>query len=285
MRGARLALGIALVAVAAGGATAADTAPRPPCSSSSRCAAPPRPSPRSRGPSGARSRRAYGAPVDLQVEHLDLPDASVVPYARRLVDLLREKYAGRRVDVVVVEEGQALRFLLENREALFPGVPVVFTDVTRRSVAGLRAPPGRDRGLPGARGPEDGPRGSRPPPRGPPGRARRRLLSRGQGLRGLRPEARRGPKPRAWRRCSLGGLPLDEQLLRLSQLPRRQRGDLRQLPGRLPGPVHGLARRPPPRHAGVERPGLRGVGGVARPRDRGRGPHRLSGPRREERPS
>jgi PAS domain S-box-containing protein len=84
--------------------------------------------------------KAYGAPVDLQVEHLDLPNASAVPYARRLVDLLQAKYAGRRIDVVVTMRLEALRLLLDNREALFPNVPVVFSDVSRASVEGMRLP-------------------------------------------------------------------------------------------------------------------------------------------------
>ena len=141
MRGARLALGMALVAVAAGGATAADSAPPPTVLLlfSLRSTAPAV----SEIEASFRSEveKAYGAPVDIQVEHLDVPDESVVPYARRLVDLLREKYAGRRIDVVVARRLEALRFLLENREALFPGVPVVFSDVSRRSVEGLRLPP------------------------------------------------------------------------------------------------------------------------------------------------
>jgi hypothetical protein len=35
--------------------------------------------------------KGFGAPVDVHVEYLDLPDASVVPYGRLLVDLLHEK--------------------------------------------------------------------------------------------------------------------------------------------------------------------------------------------------
>jgi formate hydrogenlyase transcriptional activator len=219
LRGARLALGIALAAVAAGGATAADTATPPTVlllfSLRSTAPAVSEIEASFRG----EVEKAYGAPVDLQVEHLDLPDASVVPYARRLVDLLREKYGGRPVDVVVVQEGQALRFLLENREALFPGVPVVFTDVTRRSVAGLRLPPD----VTGAFLVLEGQRtvrvaldlhpearrvvlfsGSSPADKAFEAYARTLVEARSPGMETL----------------SLGGLPLDQQLLRLSQLPR-----------------------------------------------------------------
>jgi formate hydrogenlyase transcriptional activator len=218
LRGARLALAVALVAVTAGGATAADSAHPPTVlllfSLRSTAPAVSEIEASFRG----EVEKAYGAPVDLQVEHLDLPDASVAVYTRRLADLLREKYAGRRVDVVVVQEGQALRLLLENRDALFPGVPVVFTDVTRRSIAGLRLPPE----VTGAF-----------------------LVLEGQRTVSvavdLHPEARRvvlvagsSPADRAFEAVgkglvearspgmetvSLAGLPLDEQLRRLAELP------------------------------------------------------------------
>jgi formate hydrogenlyase transcriptional activator len=218
LRGSRLAIGVALAAVAAGGAAVAETSPPPTVLLlfSLRTTAPA--VSEMEGSFRGEVERAYGAAVDLQVEHLDLPDASVVPYARRLVDLLHEKYAGRHVDVVVAQEGQALRFLLENREALFPGVPVVFTDVTRRSIAGLTLPPD----VTGAF-----------------------LVLEGQRTirvaLDLHPEARRvvlfagsSPADRAFEAfgrtlveagrpgmetLSLGGLPLDEQLMRLSRLP------------------------------------------------------------------
>jgi len=141
LRGARLALGIALAAGAAGGATAADSAQPPTVLLlfSLRNTAPAV----SEIEASFRSEleKAYGAPVDIQVEHLDVPDESAAPYARRIVDLLREKYAGRRIDVVVTMRLEALRLLLDNREALFPGVPVVFSDVSRASVEGMRLPP------------------------------------------------------------------------------------------------------------------------------------------------
>jgi hypothetical protein len=81
-----------------------------------------------------------GSPVDLRVEYLDLPDEGAVPYARRLADLLAEKYAGQPIDVVVVQRPEALAFLLQNREALFPRVPIVFTDVSPDELVRLKPP-------------------------------------------------------------------------------------------------------------------------------------------------
>ena len=71
-----------------------------------------------------------GGPVDFRVEYLDLPDEGAVPYVRRLSDLLVNKYAGQAINVVVVQRPEALSYVLDNRKTLFPGVPIVFTDVT-----------------------------------------------------------------------------------------------------------------------------------------------------------
>ena len=185
----------------------------------------------------------------------------MVPYARRLVALLQEKYSGRRVDVVVVQEGQALRFLLENREALFPGVPVVFTDVTRRSLAGLRLPPD----VTGAFLVLEGQRTVRVALDLHP-EARRVVLVAGsspadQAFEALRPEARRGPEPRhgdrsrsaAFRSTSSSGgcraLPRDSVVIfvsyRADSLGRSMvsRDVLRRVARASSAPVYGAARR------------------------------------------
>lgn len=71
----------------------------------------------------------YGAPVDLQVEYLDLPDAEKTPYVQHVTDLLAAKYGGQRFNVVVAHRTEALGFVLARRSQLFPGVPVVFLDI------------------------------------------------------------------------------------------------------------------------------------------------------------
>ncbi len=159
-----------------------------------------------------------GMPVDLHVEYLDLPDASVAPHTRRLAELLREKYQDRRVDVVVAQRPEALQFLFQNRPALFPDAPVVFFDVFRRTVEAMRLPPNATGSYvvlegqrtvsvalqlhPGAR------RvmlvsGSSPLDRDAEGFFRKLVEAQAPGLEAL----------------SLGGLPLDEQLRRLADLP------------------------------------------------------------------
>ncbi len=83
----------------------------------------------------------YGGPVDLQVEYVDLPQPSTALYIRRLGDLLQAKYAKRKVHVVVAVRSEALRFVLDQRESLFPGVPLVATDIDRKTFEGFHPPP------------------------------------------------------------------------------------------------------------------------------------------------
>jgi PAS domain S-box-containing protein len=82
-----------------------------------------------------------GSPVDVHAEYLDLSPASSPSYARRLTDLLADKYAGLPIEVVVVHRSETLEYLLQNRERLFPGVPVVFTDVSHGELERLHPPP------------------------------------------------------------------------------------------------------------------------------------------------
>jgi PAS domain S-box-containing protein len=82
----------------------------------------------------------FDAPVEIHLEYLDLPDTATSAYVRRLTDLLREKYSGRPVDVVVTARSEALNYVLQNREVLFPGVPLVFTDVSRSALGNGPAP-------------------------------------------------------------------------------------------------------------------------------------------------
>jgi formate hydrogenlyase transcriptional activator len=159
----------------------------------------------------------FGAAVDLHVEALDLPDAASVSLAQRLCDLLREKYAGRKMDAVVVDRPEALRFLQGSRPALFAGAPLVFLDLTRKAVETLRPldatgvilvveqqrtvsvaldlHPGTQRVVLMA--------GSSPADHSFEALARALVEARAPGLETI----------------SLGGLPLDEQLRRLGRLP------------------------------------------------------------------
>jgi hypothetical protein len=76
----------------------------------------------------ARLRQSVGS-IRFYTEFLDVswfPDARI--QASQL-DLLRQKYAGKRLDLVVPAGPGALRFALLHRATIFPGVPIVFTAV------------------------------------------------------------------------------------------------------------------------------------------------------------
>src|SRR4030095_7943501 len=62
--------------------------------------------------------------VDLYIETLDLNRFAGEAHARRTREYLREKYAGKTISVVAVVWDEALAFLLDERERLFPTVPI-----------------------------------------------------------------------------------------------------------------------------------------------------------------
>jgi PAS domain S-box-containing protein len=103
---------------------------------------------RSTSPAGVIAEQALresleqnlGGPIDLYVEYLDLRSGPAPSGGLHLTAHLAEKYAPRHVEVVVTQGAQALEFLLRRRERLFPGVPVVYTDVSREAVEALRPP-------------------------------------------------------------------------------------------------------------------------------------------------
>jgi PAS domain S-box-containing protein len=80
------------------------------------------------------------SPVDFHVEYLDFPETTGVPWTPELTDLLRKKYVDRPLDLVAVQRSAALNFLLQNRAALFPGVPVVCFDIGLAEFERLRPP-------------------------------------------------------------------------------------------------------------------------------------------------
>src|SRR5438045_9108510 len=55
-------------------------------------------------------------------------------YQESLAETLRRGYAGVRFDVVVASTFPVLQFVMRYRDQMFPGVPIVFTDVGRQEV-------------------------------------------------------------------------------------------------------------------------------------------------------
>src|SRR5689334_339312 len=71
--------------------------------------------------------------IDYYSEYLETKNFPGDNQARILSEYLRQKYAGRRLDVIIAGASETLNFLLKYRKDLFPEVPIVFA--TERSVA------------------------------------------------------------------------------------------------------------------------------------------------------
>ena len=65
-----------------------------------------------------------------------------IDYRRRLGEFLRQKYAGRKIDVIIPALGPSLDFVLKYHEELFPDVPVVFAAIEQREVEARKLGPG-----------------------------------------------------------------------------------------------------------------------------------------------
>ena len=53
-------------------------------------------------------------------------------YRESLAETLHRGYAGVKLDLVVAATSPVLQFALQYRDKMFPGVPIVFTDVSRQ---------------------------------------------------------------------------------------------------------------------------------------------------------
>ena len=65
-------------------------------------------------------------PVRVESEFLDLLRVRDIAYRDQWLALLASKYQGSAPDVLITVFDPALNFLLDNRDKLFPTVPVVF---------------------------------------------------------------------------------------------------------------------------------------------------------------
>src|SRR5208282_6575812 len=65
-------------------------------------------------------------PIEFYTEYLDLTRFPEDAYLQTLINLLQNKYAGRKIDLLIPMADLAFQFLLAHREFLFPGVPMVF---------------------------------------------------------------------------------------------------------------------------------------------------------------
>lgn len=72
-----------------------------------------------------RMREVYTL-LDPPLEHLDAKRHPGRDNAILMKEVLKQKYANRKIDLIAVLDNPALNLILESRQELFPGVPVVF---------------------------------------------------------------------------------------------------------------------------------------------------------------
>jgi signal transduction histidine kinase/DNA-binding NarL/FixJ family response regulator len=79
--------------------------------------------------------------VENRNEYVDTARLRDPEFVKAQVSVLRQKYAGRKVDLVVAGLSSGVDFVLGHRDELFPRVPVVFVAVDQREVKARRLPP------------------------------------------------------------------------------------------------------------------------------------------------
>ena len=90
-------------------------------------------------------RETFAASVAPQVEwfaeYFDFARFPTAEHEANLTRYLRERYAGRKIDLIMPVSSLSLRFLLRHREEIFPGVPVVYAVQSAAEVDAGALPP------------------------------------------------------------------------------------------------------------------------------------------------
>jgi signal transduction histidine kinase len=79
--------------------------------------------------------------IQIRNEYLDLSRFQAPDQRRFLVDFLRHKYAGQKIDLVMAGLGSSLDFVLQHRDEIFRGIPVVFIAVDQEELQKRKLPP------------------------------------------------------------------------------------------------------------------------------------------------
>ncbi len=77
-----------------------------------------------------------GNAVEFYSESLNLSQFEAPGYDALLADYYRRKYTGKPLDLIVAVMEPSLNFLVRHREALFPGVPIVFCGIDTATFEG-----------------------------------------------------------------------------------------------------------------------------------------------------
>ena len=73
------------------------------------------------------SLRAHAPwPVNFSVSYLENPRFEEESYRESLAETFRRGYSGKKLDLVIATSEPALRFAVQYRDRMFPGVPIVF---------------------------------------------------------------------------------------------------------------------------------------------------------------
>src|SRR5262249_6845489 len=90
---------------------------------------------------GVTIQSGWPSPVRLYREYLDLSWFPTEGQERQLGRLMKQKYAGRNIDLVMACGDAALRFALRERASVFPDVPIVFCGGGHSSIRDIPLPP------------------------------------------------------------------------------------------------------------------------------------------------
>jgi ABC-type uncharacterized transport system substrate-binding protein len=83
----------------------------------------------------ARLPSGVAQPIEFYTEYLDLMRFAEPLQRQKAVDYFRVKYSGPRIDLIVTVGSLAFDFILENGDAIFPGIPIVFASVNASRLA------------------------------------------------------------------------------------------------------------------------------------------------------
>lgn len=87
-------------------------------------------------------RSHVSAPVNFYVEYLEAQRFGSRDYEKSLSKTLRQTYGKQKLDLVIVAVYPALKFAIDFRERIFPGVPIVFMMIVPERLQGRTLWPG-----------------------------------------------------------------------------------------------------------------------------------------------
>ncbi|RZU39914.1 PAS domain S-box protein [Edaphobacter modestus] len=87
-------------------------------------------------------RSQFAAPANFEVEYLESQRFDVGGYENSLSESLAYLYRGRKIDLIIAVVYPALRFAIDHRDRIFPGVPILFMSISPNRFEGRTLWPG-----------------------------------------------------------------------------------------------------------------------------------------------